>query len=36
MYKQDLALNNVQWLMCHKIQPDQTNPIFTVVFLCCY
>ena len=23
MYKQDLVLNNQQWLMCHKTQPNQ-------------
>ena len=23
MYKEDLALNNLQWLICHKIQPNQ-------------
>ena len=33
MYKEDLALNNLQWLMCHKTQPNQTKlnltkPIF--------
>ena len=22
MYKQDLALNNQQWLICHKSQPN--------------
>ena len=29
MYKEDLALNNLQWLICHKTQPNQTkfNPI---------
>ena len=21
MYKEDLALNNLQWLICHKTQP---------------
>ena len=26
MYKQDLALNNLQWLICHKTQPNQTKP----------
>ena len=26
VYKQDLALNNLQWLICHKIQP--TNYLF--------
>ena len=23
MYKEDLALSNLQWLMCHKTQPNQ-------------
>ena len=23
MYKKDLALNNPQWLICHKTQPNQ-------------
>ena len=22
MYKEDLALNNFQWLICHKTQPN--------------
>ena len=22
MYKKDLALNNLQWLVCHKTQPN--------------
>ena len=26
MYKLDLALNNLQWLICHKTQPTPTNP----------
>ena len=26
MYKEDLALNNQQWLICHKIKPNQTKP----------
>ena len=25
MYKENLALNNLQWLICHKIKPDQTK-----------
>ena len=25
MYKEDLALNNLQWLICHKTRPNQTN-----------
>ena len=24
MYKENLALNNPQWLICHKTQPNQT------------
>ena len=23
MYKENLALNNLQWLICHKTQPNQ-------------
>ena len=23
MYKEDLALNNLQWLICHNTQPNQ-------------
>ena len=23
MYKQDLALNDLQWLICHKTKPTQ-------------
>ena len=23
MYKKDLALNDLQWLICHKTQPNQ-------------
>ena len=25
MYKPDLALNNLQWLLCHKIKPNQSS-----------
>ena len=25
MYKMDSTLNNLQWLMCHKTKPNQTN-----------
>ena len=25
MYKKDLALNNLQWLICHKTQPYYYN-----------
>ena len=23
MYKEDLTLNNLQWLICHKTEPNQ-------------
>ena len=26
MYKEDMALNNLQWLVCHKTKPNQTKP----------
>ena len=26
MYKEDLGLNNPQWLICHKTQPNPTKP----------
>ena len=25
MYKEDLALNNFQWLICHKTKPNQAK-----------
>ena len=25
MYKEDLTLNNLQWLICHKTKPNQTK-----------
>ena len=28
MYKKDLALNNLQWLICHKIKHNQTKNVF--------
>ena len=29
MYKIDLALNNQQWLICHKSKPNQTKQNIT-------
>ena len=29
MYKEDLALNNLQWLICHKIQPNHIYLMYT-------
>ena len=26
MYKEDLASNNLQWLICNKTQPNPTQP----------
>ena len=31
MYKEDLALNNLQWLICHKTQPNQ---IIYIKYIC--
>ena len=28
MYKKDLALNNLQWLICHK--PNQTKSLYLI------
>ena len=28
MYKEDLVLNNLQWLICHKTQPNQNKYIY--------
>ena len=25
MYEEDMALNNLQWFICHKTKPNQTN-----------
>ena len=27
MYKQDFALNNLQWLLYHKAKPNHTDPL---------
>ena len=29
MYKEDLALNNLQWLICHKTQPNLKCNLYT-------
>ena len=26
MYKNGFGIDNLQWLMCHKTKPDQTEP----------
>ena len=36
MYKMDLALNNLQMLMCHKTKPNQTNTIYNTKVLLRY
>ena len=30
MYKEDLELNNLQGLICHKNQPNQINPMLDI------
>ena len=32
MYKEDLALNNLQWLICHKNKPNQI-PFMKIVIV---
>ena len=36
MYKEDLALNNLQWLICYKTKPNQTKPnqIISIQYIC--
>ncbi len=42
MHKKDLALNNQQWLICHKTQPTNQptnqsyNPIHTYIYIYIY
>ena len=31
MNKDDLALNNQQWFICHKTKPNPTKSIFHIV-----
>ena len=33
MYKKDLALNNLQWLICHKTQPNKNVSGTEAVFM---
>ena len=35
MYKEYLAVNNLQWLICHKTKPNQTKPNF-IYLICMY
>ena len=32
-YKKNLALNNLQWFICHKTKPNQTKPSFVDIIL---
>ena len=34
MYKEDLALNNLKWLICRKTQLNQTIYILYVLYIC--
>ena len=36
MYKKDLALNNLQWLICHKTQYNQTKSLYHTKYYCLY
>ena len=33
MYKEYLALNNLQWLICHKTQPNRTLATCVTIML---
>ena len=33
MYKEDLALNNLQWLICHKIKTHKQTELILVLRL---
>ena len=33
MYKDDLALDNLQWLICHIANPNQTNLYIYAVYI---
>ena len=33
MYKEDLALNNLKRLICHKTQPNPTKPHTIIIIL---
>ena len=32
MYKEDLTLNNIQWLICNKTKPTNQNKSFVLHF----
>ena len=34
MFKKDLSLNNLQWLICHKTKPKHTRQILLVERQC--
>ena len=34
IYKDDLALNNQKWLICHKTQPNQTKQEHLLFYIC--
>ena len=35
MYKEDVALNNLKWFICHKTKPNQTQTQ-THIYMCMY
>ena len=30
MFTKDLALNDIEWLVCHKTKPNQTKPNYAI------
>ena len=33
MYKEDLALNNLKWLICYKTQPNLTKTCLYLIYM---
>ena len=33
MYNEDLALNNLQWLICHKTKPNETKSYIFDIYI---
>ena len=33
MYKENLALNNLQWLICHEPKPNQSSLVLMFLFI---
>ena len=36
IYKEDLALNDLQWLICQKTKPNQTKSYISYIYIYIY